>query len=341
MPLKLIPPRPGKTPYWSVRGTYLGQYVDRSTKARKRVLAVKVIKKWEREIEDGEFAHPNDPTFASAAIAYMQAGGERKYLGPILKHFRDTPLVQINQAALDEAAAAIYPKASPATVNRQFYTPAIAVLHRASVAIAFKRPEGSAGKQLSEWLWPEQADALIREAYRVDAEFGVFPILLLYTGLRLGEALRGEVDKLRLNEGYLFIPRTKNGKPRGVYLPKPVVAALRRHPRGLNRPGQRIFKFHKGGHIYSLLRAAAAKGGITLPEREAFHIFCHTYATWMRRYGKLDLRGLVGTDRWADIKSTARYAHVVTSEEAERAALLPAISIPWNKPAKRSNAPRR
>lgn len=64
----------------------------------------------------------------------------------------------------------------------------------------------------------------------------------------------------------------------------PVVAALRRHPRGLDRAGQRIFKFHKGGHIYSLLRAAAAKGGVTLPEREAFHIFCHAYATWMRRY---------------------------------------------------------
>lgn len=334
MPLKLIPPRHGKTPYWSVRGTHLGQYVDRSTKARQRALAAKVIKKWQREIEDGVFAHPNDPTFASAAIAYMQAGGERKYLGPILEHFRNTPLVQIDQAALDAAAAAIYPKASPATVNRQFYTPAIAVLHRASVAIAFKRPEGSAGKQLSEWLWPEQADALIREAYQLDAEFGVFLISLLYTGLRLGEALRGEIDKLRLDEGYLFIPRTKNGKPRGVYLPKPVVAALRRHPRGLNRPGQRIFKFHKGGHIYSLLRAAAAKGGVTLPEREAFHIFCHTYATWMRRYGKLDLRGLVGTDRWADIKSTARYAHVVTTEEAERASLLPEIIAPWSKSGK-------
>ena len=64
-----------------------------------------------------------------------------------------------------------------------------------------------------------------------------------------------------------------------------------------------------------------------LPERAAFRIFCHTYATLMRRYGKLDLRGLVGTDRWKNIKSTMRYAHAIASEEAQRAALLPAIRL--------------
>jgi integrase len=146
---------------------------------------------------------------------------------------------------------------------------------------------------------------------------------LLYTGLRLREALLSEIDKLRLQESYLFMPRTKNGEARAVFLPAPAIEALRTHPRGLDRAGARIFKFHKGGHIYSLLRAAAARARVTLE--------CHTYATWMRRYGGLDLRGLVGTNRWKDIKSTARYAHVVPSEEAQRAALLPS----WQMRAKR------
>jgi hypothetical protein len=75
------------------------------------------------------------------------------------------------------------------------------------------------------------------------------------------------------------------------------------------------------------LRTAAAKAGVDLPEREAFHIFCHTYGTLMRRYGKLDLRGLVGTGRWKDIKSTLRYAHAIASEEAQRATLLPVIKL--------------
>jgi hypothetical protein len=51
------------------------------------------------------------------------------------------------------------------------------------------------------------------------------------------------------------------------------------------------------------LCAAAAKAGVDLPERQAFHIFCHPYATLLRRYGKLDLWGLIGPGRCKDIKS--------------------------------------
>jgi integrase len=229
---------------------------------------------------------------------------------------------------LDWAATTIYPDASPATLNRNFYTPAIAVLHAGGVSKAFARPEGAAGRSLSGFLWPEQVAALVKEAAQLDREFAVFLLILYYCGPRLSEVLNSEIDKLRIEENYLYISRTKNSEPRGVFLPKGAVEALRLHPRGLNRPGQRIFKFHKGGHIYSLLRAAAARAGIDLPERQAFHIFCHTYGTLMRRYGKLDLRGLVGTGRWKDIKSTIRYTHAIATEEAQRASLLPAINMP-------------
>ena len=43
----------------------------------------------------------------------------------------------------------------------------------------------------------------------------------------------------------------------------------------------------------------------------------------MRRYGGLDTRGLVGTGAWRDAHSAARYEHVVVTEEAARASLLP------------------
>jgi integrase len=84
-----------------------------------------------------------------------------------------------------------------------------------------------------------------------------------------------------------------------------------------------VFRFRKGGHLYSLLKVAAFRAGIGLPERSAFHIFRHTYATWMRRYAGLDTRGLVGTGAWKDAKSAERYSHVVVSEEARRAEMLP------------------
>lgn len=83
MPLKLEPPNPPRTKYWYVRGTYLGQYIDRSTRTTKRAVAIQCLKKLERDIEAGELTQAPGPTFASAALAYMQAGGERRFLRPL------------------------------------------------------------------------------------------------------------------------------------------------------------------------------------------------------------------------------------------------------------------
>src|SRR5262249_5557621 len=112
---------------------------------------------------------------------------------------------------------------------------------------------------------------------------------------------------------------TKNSEPRAVFLPPVAVAAL------ANVGGRegRVFSFHKGGYLYNLLRTSADRAGVELPRRSAFHIFRHTWATWLRRYGGLDTKGLVATGAWADRKSADRYEHVVTSEQAQRAALLP------------------
>jgi len=78
------------------------------------------------------------PTFAAAALAYIQAGGERAFLSPIIEmtgeaSLRDLPLTDIDQMAIDRAAAALYPNAAAQTRNRQFYTPVSAVLKRAGV----------------------------------------------------------------------------------------------------------------------------------------------------------------------------------------------------------------
>ena len=53
--LKLVKPRKGKSPYYRVRGTYLKQYVDRSTGTSERKTAAKALKKWKEEIEQGPF----------------------------------------------------------------------------------------------------------------------------------------------------------------------------------------------------------------------------------------------------------------------------------------------
>ena len=318
MPLKLYKPREGKSPNYTIRGTYLGVYVNISSRAGKRATAQKVLRQTEHDIERGKF-NVNGPTFADAALAYMRAGGERTYIGKLLEYFRDMPISQIDQARIDDAATQLYPRASPATRNRSVYTPVCAVLRRSGTRLDLRRPSGASGRSATVWLWPEQAFALLREAAKLDKEFGALCVVLLYTGMRLSEALDLTWNNVRLDEGFAYVSTTKNDEPRAVFLPPMAVAAMGK----LGRGHQMAFRLSKSGHLYSLLRVAAIKAGVDLPERTAFHVFRHTYGTWMRRYGGLDTRGLVGTGAWKDAKSAARYAHTVTTEEAARAAMLP------------------
>jgi integrase len=292
MPIKLIPPRKGFSPYYYGRGTYLGVFVNRSTQASRPALAKRIIKAWESEIERGRFNTKNGLTFMSAAVSYIKAGGDKRALAKLIAHFGEKLVKEIDQRMIDTAAAELFPSHSNATRNREVYSPVSAVLKHAGLDFRIRRPKGSRGRVLTGWLWPEEAERLIREAVKIDPEFGLLCLFLLFTGLRLSEGtLRFTCDKLRLSESYAFIPTTKNGEPRPVYLPPQLVAALANHPRGLERGHQRVFRHRPSGRLYALLYRAAEAAGVNLPNREAFHIFRHTYGAWMRRYAGSDLRG--------------------------------------------------
>lgn len=331
MPLKLVPPRAGKTPYWSVRGHHLGTYVDRSTKTADKATAARFLKTWREDIERGALTRPGEPTFLDATVNYIAHRGNDEFLEPIIEELGDRPLRLIDQRVIDEAAVKLYPHGKPATRNRNFYTPVSAVLKHAGFDWKIRRPKGWRGEQRTVWMEPAQAFRLVNAAKDVDQEFGIFLLLLLYTGARLSDAFRLTCDKVNLSEGFAYIGTTKNGLPRPVHLPPVLVAALAGHPRGMDRrfkvginagKGQSVFRFRKNGRLYTLMGKAKKKAGADLGF-VTFHIFCHTWATWMRRYAKLDLHGLVATERWKDPASAARYAHVVASEESQKADMLP------------------
>src|SRR5262249_37714710 len=84
VPLKLRPPRKGRTPNYEIRGTYLGVSVECCSGTHKRSIALQQIKRIEAIIEEHRQypapetkPHKEEPTFLSAAIAYMRDGGER------------------------------------------------------------------------------------------------------------------------------------------------------------------------------------------------------------------------------------------------------------------------
>jgi hypothetical protein len=161
MPLTLRPPRKGKSPNYEIRGTYLGVAVERSAGTPDKKVALKVLNRIKSEIEEGKIKGGDGTTFLMAVKAYLEAGGDGKFMRPIIEldgeHSLCNRLVaDIDQTLLDLAAAALYPNATPQTRNRKFYTPVSAVLKRAGIEWRIKRPKGWAGKKSKWWLLPEQ-----------------------------------------------------------------------------------------------------------------------------------------------------------------------------------------
>lgn len=322
MPLKLVPPTPGRSSYYRVRGTYLGRRVDRSTEARDQATARRFLSALEAAIERGAFADKPALTLAAAITSYVQAGGESRFLEPILRHFgRGATAAEIDQAAADAAATAIYPRATPATRNRQFYTPLSAVLKHAAIETKIRRPKGAAGEARVTWLLPERFELVASAAGEEDLEFAALVILLCYTGLRLSEALSLRCEHLDLGQAVAMCGRTKNGEPRGVYLPPRAVTALANHPRGLDRAG-RVFRWTKCGELYLLAERVYARAGVD-HSGAPFHVLRHTYGAWMTRAGA----DLVGTGAWKSATAARVYQHFVVTEEARKADALPGATI--------------
>jgi hypothetical protein len=122
MPYTLQPPKAGRSPYWRVRGTEFGIYLNRSTQTRDRREAAKILSVWREEAKCASLsraAPAQGLSFSAAALAYLRANGEARFLAPLLKHFGDTPLEDITQDKIDGAAAFLYPGATAATRNRQ------------------------------------------------------------------------------------------------------------------------------------------------------------------------------------------------------------------------------
>jgi integrase len=329
MPLKLTPPRNAKTKNFYIRGTYLGITVDKSSGTDRRSVARSILKRLEEQIERGEYppreaaARANAPTFLNAAIAYMEAGHSKRFVAPLIKHFGETPLSEIDQAAIDAVAIALYPGVAPATRNRMVYTPISAILRFANVEIKLRRPKGGKGRVVTDWLKPADAFGIIAAADAFDPELGTLLRFLLYTGVRLGAALNLQREDVRLAESRAWVRHQKEQPASDVRLRDDLRDALNAHLASHNH--DRVFRFHQGGHLkHQLLRAKLSYLRLACPVRRStgwraplnrlawanFHSFRHTWATWMRQAGT-DVQGLVATGNWRDPKSAARYAHAV------------------------------
>lgn len=323
MPLKLVPPSPGRTSFYRVRGTYLGVYLDRSTETADARAARRLMSGWAKQIERGEIRGQGELTFDQAVVSYLQAGGDSRFLQPIVAAVGLHKLArEMDQAAVDALASDLYPEGSPATRNRQVYTPVLAVLRHAKIPHAIDRPKGASGNQRHIWLEQSEFEKVHAEAQRRNPEIALLMLLIFFTGLRLGEALSAQREKIDLGKEALFVGKTKNGQPRSVYLPPVLVAALSaelaRGAAGPLFPTLPTLRQRGGSRFYGPVYAIYEAAGVD-PQGAPFHVGRHSFGRAMRRAGA----DLVATGIWRSRQAADVYKHADQNEEARKALHIP------------------
>jgi integrase len=275
--------RPGR-PCWYIHGTVRGITVRESTGVadQKTAETIRARREWEI-IQRSVFGAEATATFVRAAVSYLEAGGEPTYLKPIIAKIGSMPLAKVDQALIEKVARDLYPDASPATRNRQAFTPIAAVLNHAAkrgmcARRIIERPAQPQGRV--RWITFEEGERLIEACAPHLRPLVVF---LLATGARLSEALYLDWREVNLTKGHVMFLDTKNGEPRGVPLHARAVAELSklRHQQGrvFRTPTGRAYaeKESGGGQIKTAFKGACRRAGIA---DFSPHDCRHTWATW-------------------------------------------------------------
>ena len=317
MPLKLY--RRTAKGAWYIRGTVAGQRLYQSTGTGNRARAEALRARIEAQLADRAALGPAATlTFAEAALAYMQAGGESRFLAPILKQLGPDALVaDITNQTIAALAPALYPAAAPATINRQLITPVSAVVnHALDQPRRFTKWKAGGGR--TRWLRPHEFDRLLDQAAP-----HLVPVLaaLVGSGMRTSEALGVQSRDFWPATGEIWLPDTKNGHPRMVRLPwrardlvlahmPPQAGAVFHTPKG----APYALRQASGGNIkagFDRARIAADLGPDVTP-----HVLRHTWATWYYAATR-DFGGLLDLGGWRSPGMAQRYRKIAPADLAD------------------------
>ncbi len=222
MPLKL---KKGAGGLWQAHGTVAGRRIRKSTGTRDKHLAQQEARRLEKEV----WARRLDPqadrlTFEAAALHYMRADGEARFLAPLIQYFKGCPVDEIRPGNIQDAARDLYPGRKPGTWNRNVITPARAVLNFAAdrgwcSAIRVKRfPEEPVERVAADREW---LDKFMDHA---PEHLALLAMFMFTTGARITEALN--LEKIEGRQAWL---RTKTG-PRVAIMPRELMLRMKGNP---------------------------------------------------------------------------------------------------------------
>jgi integrase len=263
-------------------------------------------------------------------LSYLQNGGSKRFLEPVATYFAETPLARIDQEAIERGARKIYPGRSAATLDRQFFTPASAVLRHAArrgwcAPPLLERPDVE--QPAINWLTLEEANRLIECCAD---HLRTLVIFMIYTGARIGESLWLDWRDVDLKRRHVSFPKTKNGQARGIPLHERVVFALANLPHRdgevFRRPDGRPYERPRhandtsaGSRIKKAFAGACRRAGI---RNFSVHGCRHTWATWHYAANR-DVSALMRLGGWKTLSMVMRYVHANVDEHRHTIDRLP------------------
>lgn len=226
--LKIV--RRGKKGIFQIVGTcpVTGERVRESTGfVSEQHAEARRIQLEQRLLDEATYGKRRTATFAAAVILYRQKGHSGRFLTPLVRHFGARHLSSIADADVSSFAALHYPNAMPATLNRQVYTPMIAVWRVAHAAgmcgpHEFRRPV-QPGREAVVFATEEEIATLLDAAWPM---LRAAILLLSFTGARASEVCRITAADVDWERRSVMLRKTKGGKPRLVPLAPMVMEAL-------------------------------------------------------------------------------------------------------------------
>lgn len=318
------------SPHWQITGTLRGVRVRESTGTDSRGHAESILAKRQADILDRSvYGEAHSATWAEAVNLYLDLGGEARYLEPLVERWGQKRLASITPLEIARAGRDIYPGAAASTLDRQIYTPVIAVLSAASEAglcppPAIRRPKirrtrvTASDEATIDAILAATGKIQFRPGSRGEARrnaararLRALVLMMTLTGCRVSEAVAVEWRDVRLDaaEPDLLFRTTKNGDPRRSVIPAELAAALGDLPKG--EASDRVLGYASRYSAAQALERAADVAGV--PRVSPHRIGRHTFAKRMLDAGHT-LRTVQEAGGWRDITIVARhYGHLERS----------------------------
>jgi integrase len=289
--LKIV--RRGKKGIFQIKGTLCGIRVRESTGTDSEPHAEAQRIKLENELlERATWGERRTASFAEAVTLYLEGRSER-FIAPLLEHFGRWRMGDITQPEVSKFAQLTYPGASPQTIDRQVYTPLIAiwrVAHEAKLCgpHEFKRPK-QPEREAVRFAKDEYLAKLLPEC---GPRLKAAVLLITFTAARASECCRVKDEEVDWEARSVLLRKTKNSKPRSVPLAPMLYEALL-PLKGRQGP---LFGFSQRWSLNQAIERTCKRAGV--PYMSSHQVGRHAFAARLLRQGK-NLKELQEAGGWS------------------------------------------